>query len=79
MIKGKRIFITVGCGFIGSTLVATLIEDNEIVVFDNMRRDVLRNKKARDLIDFDAEVDLEEGLWRTADYYCDMPADSRDA
>lgn len=41
MIRGKKIFITGGCGFIGSTLVERLIEHNTIVVFDNMRRDVL--------------------------------------
>jgi len=40
-IKGKTIFITGGAGFIGSTLVGRLVEDNEIVVFDNLARDAL--------------------------------------
>lgn len=44
MITGKRIFITGGAGFIGSTLTGLLIEDNEIVVFDNFRRDALSGK-----------------------------------
>jgi UDP-glucose 4-epimerase len=37
----KRIFITGGAGFIGSTLIGRLIKDNDIVVYDNLRRDAL--------------------------------------
>ncbi|MFZ3372087.1 MAG: NAD-dependent epimerase/dehydratase family protein, partial [Desulfitobacteriaceae bacterium] len=44
MIRGKRIFITGGAGFIGSTLIGRLIEDNEIVVYDNFTRDSLQGK-----------------------------------
>jgi nucleoside-diphosphate-sugar epimerase len=40
---GKRLFITGGGGFIGSTLCARLVEDNEIVIFDNGRRDALQH------------------------------------
>ncbi len=40
-IENKRVFITGGAGFIGSTLVSRLAEQNEIVVFDNMARDAL--------------------------------------
>jgi UDP-glucose 4-epimerase len=40
-IRGKRIFITGGAGFIGSTLAGLLVEDNEIVLFDNLHRDSL--------------------------------------
>ncbi|MDQ3023614.1 MAG: NAD-dependent epimerase/dehydratase family protein, partial [bacterium] len=43
-IRGKRIFITGGAGFIGSTLIGLLVEDNEIVAFDNMSRDSLSDK-----------------------------------
>jgi len=43
-IRGKRIFITGGAGFIGSTLIGRLIEDNQIVVFDNLHRDSLSDK-----------------------------------
>lgn len=41
MIKNKRIFITGGAGFIASTLIGRLIEDNQIVVYDNFRRDTI--------------------------------------
>ncbi len=41
MIRGKRIFITGGAGFIGSSLAARLVDDNEIVVFDNLHRNAL--------------------------------------
>jgi len=37
-IKGKNIFLTGGTGFIGSTLIATLINDNKIWCYDNCRR-----------------------------------------
>jgi len=40
----KRIFITGGAGFIGSTLIGRLIEDNDIVVYDNLRRDSLSGR-----------------------------------
>ncbi|MHC4692179.1 MAG: NAD-dependent epimerase/dehydratase family protein [Planctomycetota bacterium] len=43
-ITGKRIFITGGAGFIGSTFIERLIEDNEITVYDNFRRDALTKK-----------------------------------
>jgi len=41
MLKNKKIFITGGAGFIASTLIARLIHENEIVVYDNFRRDTL--------------------------------------
>jgi UDP-glucose 4-epimerase len=41
MIKGKRIFISGGAGFIASTLIARLADDNRIVVYDNDTRDTL--------------------------------------
>ncbi len=41
MIKNKRIFITGGAGFIANTLMGRLIDDNEIVAFDNFHRDTL--------------------------------------
>jgi len=39
MIAGKRILITGGAGFIGTTLTHSLCEENEIVMFDNLERD----------------------------------------
>ena len=41
MLEGKRIFITGGAGFIGTTLAAELVERNEVVAFDNFHRDSL--------------------------------------
>jgi UDP-glucose 4-epimerase len=90
-ISNKKIFITGGAGFIGSTLIGRLVSKNEIVVFDNMARDALSRqpyashenltvikgsvldfealKKAMDLLGFEAVVNLEEGIKRTAEFY----------
>lgn len=43
-LTGKQIFITGGAGFIGSTLIGRLIENNKIIVYDNFRRDALSRK-----------------------------------
>ena len=40
-LTGKRILLTGGAGFIGSTLARRLVEDNEIVVLDNLHRDAM--------------------------------------
>jgi UDP-glucose 4-epimerase len=40
-LSGKRIFITGGAGFIGTTLARRLVDENEIVAFDNLHRDAL--------------------------------------
>jgi nucleoside-diphosphate-sugar epimerase len=42
-LTGTRLFITGGGGFIGSTLCSRLIDDNEIVIYDNGRRDALQH------------------------------------
>jgi UDP-glucose 4-epimerase len=47
-IEGKKIFITGGAGFIGSTLVGKLIEKNSITIFDNFTRDSLSSKSFHD-------------------------------
>jgi UDP-glucose 4-epimerase len=41
MLEGKRIFITGGAGFIGTTLARELVERNRIVAYDNLHRDSL--------------------------------------
>src|SRR2546422_1767827 len=40
-LNGKRIFITGGAGFIGTTLARRLVDANEIVALDNLHRDAL--------------------------------------
>ena len=45
---GKKIFITGGAGFIGSSLIGRLIEENEVVAYDNLARNSLRDKAFRD-------------------------------
>src|SRR5712692_8918098 len=40
-LSGKRIFITGGAGFIGTTLARRLVDANQIVALDNLHRDSL--------------------------------------
>lgn len=40
LLRGKRIFITGGSGFIGTALARRLIDHNEVVVYDNQYRGV---------------------------------------
>lgn len=47
-IRGQRILLTGGAGFIGSRLAARLLDDNQVVVFDNGHRDSLRDTAAND-------------------------------
>jgi len=41
MIQNKKVFITGGAGFIANTIIARLLENNTIVVYDNFHRDTL--------------------------------------
>jgi UDP-glucose 4-epimerase len=41
VLQGKRVFITGGAGFIGTTLAGRLVEANEVVAADNLHRDAL--------------------------------------
>ena len=41
MLEGKRIFITGGAGFIGTTLARELVERNQVIAYDSLHRDVL--------------------------------------
>ena len=43
-LKNKKIFITGGAGFIGSTLIGKLVEENEIVAYDSLDRNTLKNQ-----------------------------------
>jgi UDP-glucose 4-epimerase len=48
MIKNKRILITGGAGFIGSSLTEKYIDDNQVVIFDNFNRDTLSSTSFAD-------------------------------
>lgn len=41
-INGKTIFMTGGCGFIGSNLCQRLIDGNKIIIYDNLRRNAVQ-------------------------------------
>ncbi len=47
-IKNKKIFITGGAGFIGSALIGRLVEDNQIVAYDNLVRNSLKDQSFKD-------------------------------
>lgn len=47
-LNNKQIFITGGAGFIGSSIISRLIDNNKIVVFDNFSRDSLKDRKDKD-------------------------------
>lgn len=44
-IKGKKIFLSGGAGFIGSALIARLIDNNEITIYDTFNRYSLNGKR----------------------------------
>jgi UDP-glucose 4-epimerase len=46
-IQDRKIFITGGAGFIGSTLIGRLIEKNRIVAYDNLARNALASQPFR--------------------------------
>ena len=43
MLRGQRLFITGGAGFIGSNLTKRLIGNNEIAIFDNFSRNAAQH------------------------------------
>jgi nucleoside-diphosphate-sugar epimerase len=48
VVQGKRILLTGGAGFIGTTLVGRLADQNEIVILDNYHRNALRHTRLSD-------------------------------
>jgi len=71
MIEGKRILITGGAGFIGSTLTGRLLDHNRVTIFDNLARNSLKDRPFRkhtnlvviegDVLDFEAVCGAAEG------------------
>jgi UDP-glucose 4-epimerase len=47
-LSGKRVLITGGAGFIGTTLAGRLVDANEIVAVDNLHRDALSGTELAD-------------------------------
>ena len=41
MLEGRRVLITGGAGFIGTSLARRLVDANQVVLFDNLHRNAL--------------------------------------
>ena len=48
MLEGKRIFVSGGAGFIGTTLARELVDRNEVVAYDSLHRDALSGTELGD-------------------------------
>ncbi len=57
MIKKKKIFITGGAGFIANTIIRRLVQNNEIVIFDNFHRDTFSGSNLKD----ESNISIVEG------------------
>jgi UDP-glucose 4-epimerase len=70
-LRGKRVFITGGAGFIATTLARTLVEENEVIALDSLHRDALTGTELADhpnftlhqadVLDADAVRELSRG------------------
>jgi len=70
-LTGKRVLITGGAGFIGTTLAGRLVDANEVVAVDNLHRDALSGTELSahpnfrfvegDVLDLPGLVELAEG------------------
>jgi UDP-glucose 4-epimerase len=51
-LQGKRVLITGGAGFIGTTLAYRLVDANEVIAYDNLHRDALSGTELNDRPNF---------------------------
>jgi UDP-glucose 4-epimerase len=57
MLSGKKVFITGGAGFIGSSLAERLADENHVILYDNLHRNALQRTSLLD----HANVDFYKG------------------
>lgn len=46
MLRNKTIFVTGGAGFIGTTLIERLVQENRVTAYDNLTRNTLQSRPA---------------------------------
>jgi len=70
-IKNKKILLTGGAGFIGSTLVSKLVKENEITIIDNFSRDSIKYKNitSKNLTVIEEDVLNFEALKKTCENF----------
>jgi UDP-glucose 4-epimerase len=71
VLQGKRVFVTGGAGFIGSCLIARIVDQNQVVIYDNFHRDTLSGTDHKghknltvvhaDVLDFDRVLETMAG------------------